>query len=72
MNNGPFTDTEVRIARFVLRAPDDFHLTEPERRACAAVISHAVSGEPVTDDDARIAKALFRAILEEVTTQISE
>ena len=63
-----FTARDVNLARVCLirvADPYAFHITEPERRACLAVLRYAESDEPITEEDLHIAKALFRAIADE-------
>jgi hypothetical protein len=51
------------LAWICLGAADLFQLTILEARACEAVIRHAESGAPIEEDDARIARSLFAAML---------
>lgn len=63
-----FTARDVNLARVCLIAvaePYSFHITEPERRACLAVLRNADLNLPIAEEELRIAKALFRAIAEE-------
>jgi len=63
-----FTARDVNLARVCLipvAEPYSFHITEPERRACLAVLHNADLNLPIAEEDWRVAKALFRAIAEE-------
>jgi len=63
-----FAARDVNLARVCLipvAEPYSFHITEPERRACLAVLRNADLKLPIAEEELRIAKALFRAIAEE-------
>jgi hypothetical protein len=54
-----FTVTEIELARVCTNAPGEYSLTEPELRACRAVIGWADEKSPIHRDDIALATRLF-------------
>jgi hypothetical protein len=65
MSDRLFTRGEAFIAKLCLADPTFYHMTEPECRACQAVIRHVERGTVMHEDDVHIARSLFASILEE-------
>lgn len=57
-----FTERDIQIAERCIGHPETYGLTEPERRACLAVIAYCRNGTPIGHEYAILARTLFDAV----------
>jgi hypothetical protein len=57
-----FTERDAELAQACLNAPEQFNVTEPELRACGAVLTHYRDGRAINEDEAIIARRLLDII----------